>query len=247
MSRDVAVVIPAAGMGRRMGGVRKALMELAGEPLLSHTLRPFLLHPDIGWVVVVLAAGDAADPPEWLRTPHGAGGPEVRVVAGGAERGDSVRAGVDTVPPEAAVILVHDAARPLVSRAVIDRTVDAARRGTGAVAAVRVADTIKEADAEGRITATLDRERLWRIQTPQGFPAATLRRAYARAAEDAVHATDDAALVERYGGAVVVVEGAAENFKVTTPFDHAVAEMLLRARAAGSGAAPGGAREVEHG
>lgn len=229
MTPRVAVVVPAGGAGRRMGGVRKQYIELAGEPLLLHTLRPFLAHPAVEWVVVALPAEDVPRPPAWLVDLD----PRVRWVAGGEERGDSVRQALEAVPEEADVVLVHDAARPLVTREVIDRAIVAASRGVGAVAAVPVTDTIKEVDAEGRIVATPERSRLWRAQTPQAFPRAMIVDAYHRAAADGLRATDDAALVERYGGTVVVVEGAPENLKVTGPLDLVVTEALLRARRGG--------------
>lgn len=227
-----AVVIAAGGAGRRMGGaragVRKQYLELLGEPVLVHSLRPFLAHPAIGWAVVALPPEDLADPPSWLTGLD----PRIVLVAGGAERGDSVRLALEAVPEEAEVVLVHDAARPLISRAVIDRALEAALTGIGAIAAVPLADTLKEVDAEGRITGTPDRHRFWRAQTPQAFPRRLLLDAARRAAADGYQATDDAALVEHYGGTVIVVAGAPENLKVTTPADLAVAEALLRERSA---------------
>lgn len=223
-----AVVIAAGGAGRRMGGLRKQYLELLGEPVLVHSLRPFLAHPAIGWAVVAIPAADLADPPGWLTGLD----PRIRLVAGGAERGDSVRLALEAVPEEAEVVLVHDAARPLVDRGTIDRALSAALGGVGAVAAVPLADTLKEVDAERRITATPDRRRFWRAQTPQAFPRRLLLDAARRAAEEGYEATDDAALVEYYGGTVVVVEGTPENLKVTTPVDLQVAEILLRARSA---------------
>jgi 2-C-methyl-D-erythritol 4-phosphate cytidylyltransferase len=225
MKIRVAVVVPAGGLGRRMGGVKKQYLELAGAPLLLHTLRPFLEHPDVEWVVVPLPPEDAAAPPSWMLDVD----PRITLVAGGDERGDSVARALESVPPEADIVIIHDAARPLVSRAIIDRTIRVAARGHGAVAAIPVGDTIKEVDAGGVVTATPDRNRLWRAQTPQAFPRALIQDAYRRAAEEGIHATDDAALVERIGGRVLVVDGAPENLKVTGPADIIVAEALLPA------------------
>lgn len=225
-----AVVVPAGGSGRRMGGIRKQYLELAGEPVLVHALRPFLAHPAVEWVVVALPASDLADPPTWLVGLD----PRIRLVAGGAERGDSVRLGLEAVPDEADVVLVHDAARPLVTVELIERAIAVAARGAGAVVAVPLADTLKEVDDAGRIQGTPDRRRFWRAQTPQAFPLRMIRDAYRRALADGVHATDDAALVERYGGDVVVVEGSPDNLKVTTPADIVVAEALLEARSRGA-------------
>ncbi len=224
----VAVVIAAGGAGRRMGGaigVRKQYLELAGEPVLARALKPFLWHPWVEWAVVALPPDDAAAPPAWL-TADG----RVSVVAGGAERTDSVRAALEAVPEEADVVLVHDAARPLVKRKLIDRVLAAVVGGAGAIPVVPVDDTIKEIDAEGRVVATLDRARLRRVQTPQAFPRALLLEAHRRALADGVGATDDAALVERIGGTVVAVEGLPENLKITGPRDLLVAEAMLRSR-----------------
>jgi 2-C-methyl-D-erythritol 4-phosphate cytidylyltransferase len=219
--RATAVIV-AGGTGTRLGGgVRKQYLELAGEPVLLRAVRPFLDHPRIAAVVVVLPADDAADPPAWLVALP------VAIVAGGVERGDSVWNGLQAIPPDAERVLVHDGARPLVTRAVIDRVLDACADG-GAIAAVQSTDTIKQVDADGRITGTPDRRALWQAQTPQGFPAARLRDAYRRARAEGVLATDDAAVYERYAGPVRVVPGAPENLKVTRPGDLEIAEVLLR-------------------
>jgi 2-C-methyl-D-erythritol 4-phosphate cytidylyltransferase len=228
MSVRAAAVLPAAGAGRRMGGVRKPFLELAGEPLLLHAVRPFLVHGAVEWVIVVLAPEDASRPPAWLTGLD----VRVRVVAGGAERGDSVRLGLEAVPEEADVVLIHDAARPLVTLAEVDRAVAAAAQGVGAVVAVPVVDTLKQADERRRVIGTRDRAGLWQAQTPQAFPRAMIVEAYRRAARDGVTATDDAALVEHYGGDVVLVEGSRANLKVTTPDDLELAQALLAARRA---------------
>ncbi len=201
-------------------GVRKQYTELDGEPVLLRSLRPFLEHPEVEWVVVALPADDVGHPPFELPD-------DVIVVAGGAERGDSVRRGLAAVPTDAEAVLIHDAARPLLPAAVVERVLRAIGPGTGAIAAVPVADTLKRVD-DHRITETVDRDALWRAQTPQGFPRAMIVDAYERAAADGMAATDDAALVERYGGRVVVVEGDTRNLKITRPEDLRLAEHLLR-------------------
>jgi 2-C-methyl-D-erythritol 4-phosphate cytidylyltransferase len=217
-----AVVVPAGGEGHRMGsdGPRKQYLELAGEPILLRSLRVFLDHPAFQWIVVALPADDMASPPLFL--PQG-----VTVVAGGATRGDSVRFALETVPESAEIILIHDAARPLVTRHTVDRVLAVAATGVGAVAAVPVADTLKRVDRDHRVLETVDRSGLWQAQTPQGFPRRMVVNAYRRAAEEVVTATDDAALVERYGGQVVVVAGDPRNLKVTRPEDLELAETFL--------------------
>lgn len=209
-----------------MGGRRKQYEELAGEPLLLHALRPFLEHPAITGIVVALPPGDAESPPPWLAALDR----RLILTAGGMTRGDSVRAALERVPEDADVVLIHDAARPLVSLAVIDRCIHVAAGGVGAVAAWPETDTVKEVDDSGRIVATRDRRRLWRAQTPQAFPRGMIVQAYRSAEVEGYVATDDAALVERYGGTVLVVEGAADNIKITRPEDLALAEALLARR-----------------
>jgi 2-C-methyl-D-erythritol 4-phosphate cytidylyltransferase len=218
-------VIVAGGSGRRVGGpVRKQYLEIGGIPVLLRAVLPFLVDPRILQVVVVLPPDDVASPPPWLASLG------VRMVAGGAERGDSVRNGLAVVDPELDFVLVHDGARPFVSSTVIERVLDAAPRA--AIAAIPVTDTIKQVDAGGIIAGTPDRARLWQAQTPQGFPRAALVAAYQRAREDGVAATDDAALYARYAGPVQVVMGSYRNLKVTRPADLAVAESLALAPAA---------------
>ncbi|HUF13827.1 MAG TPA: 2-C-methyl-D-erythritol 4-phosphate cytidylyltransferase [Longimicrobiales bacterium] len=223
----VAVVIPAAGSGRRMGSVRKQYLELAGEPVLLRTLRPFLAHPSVRWIVVALPEADVAEPPAWLRDLDA----RVTLIAGGDERAESVRRALDSVPEEADVVVVHDAARPLVTRTLIDRTLASVTKEQGAIAALPIGDTVKRVGKDGVIEGTPDRGRLWRAQTPQAFPRALLLEAYrAAAAVGTIEATDDAAVVERNGGRVVVVDGDPENLKVTEPADVIIATALLGRR-----------------
>lgn len=224
--KTVAVIIPAAGSGRRMGGARKPFLELQGEPLLARCLARFLERPDVRWIVVALPADVYESPPAWLLADA-----RVAIVCGGAERGDSVRKALSAVPAEADLVLVHDAARPLVPPDVIERCIRAAAAGQSVVAAVPVVDTIQEVDEAGIIVATPDRRRLRAAQTPQAFPAQVLRAAHERALADGFTATDDAAVVARYGGIVSVVDGAAGNIKITTAPDLVVAEALLRCAA----------------
>jgi 2-C-methyl-D-erythritol 4-phosphate cytidylyltransferase len=222
--RDVGVVIVAAGRGVRLGGSQpKQYVPIAGVPMLLRAIRPFSCHPEVRQVVVVLPSDDAAAPPGWL-APHL--GDALRVVAGGAERSDSVARGLDALDASCGIVLVHDAARPFVSRDVLDVVIAAARAGEGAVPAVPVADTLKQADAGGHVARTVPRDGLWRAQTPQGFPRELLVRAHAQARADGVSGTDDASLVERLGGRVRLVAGDPRNLKVTTADDLALAELL---------------------
>ena len=199
---SVVGIVPAAGAGERLGAdVPKAFAVLGGRPMVEWSLD--VLRQACDRVVVAVPA-DRAAPPDF--------------VAGGATRSESVRNALDAAP-EASVVVVHDAARPLVTVDLVRRCLDALEGVDGVIAAVPVTDTVKEVEG-GEIVRTPDRGRLWAAQTPQVFRADALRRA-------AGEATDDASLVEAMGGRVRVIEGMRENFKVTTPLDARVAEMLL--------------------
>jgi 2-C-methyl-D-erythritol 4-phosphate cytidylyltransferase len=228
LPRDVGVILVAAGQGTRVGGAPKQYRQLAGVPIVLRALRPFTAHREVAQVVLVLPPADAAQPPPFLR---GLAGPALRLVPGGAERGDSVLAGLAALEPVCSIALVHDAARPFVKADVIDAVIQEARAGSGAVAAVPITDTVKELAGGGhRVLRTLPRERLWRAQTPQGFPRALLVEAYERARQDGVKATDDAALVERLGATVTVIPDSPRNFKITTAEDLAWAEAWVASR-----------------
>lgn len=230
----VGVAVPAAGSGRRMGGVRKPFLELAGVPLLLRALRPFLAHPRVVAIRVALPPDQVADPPEWLLAEDH----RIGVVAGGESRGASVLAALEAMPPEVEVVMVHDGARPLVDRGIIERCLSLVTPDQGVVAALPVTDTLKEVSPAGVVAGTPDRSRFWAAQTPQAFPLPMLLRAYRRGAEGV---TDDASVVERAGGRVVVSRGSPWNLKVTTPGDLEVALRLLdEAARAGAGTLEGG-------
>ena len=222
------MVLVAAGQGTRIGGdTPKQYRLLGGVPVLLRALRPFTTHPEVAQVAVVLPPADAAAPPDFVR---GLPGEALTLVAGGAERRDSVQAGLAALRAECTIVLIHDAARPLVDREVVDAVIRHARAGYGAIAAVPLSDTLKEAapDDATRVARTIPRDRLWRAQTPQGFPRALLARAYAAPAAGAgAGATDDAMLVEACGGTVRLVPDHPRNLKITTPDDFALAELLV--------------------
>lgn len=220
MSR-VAVVIPAGGAGSRMGQRPKFLLQLAGQPLLQRTLQPFLARADVVEVVVALPVGAMTPLPDWLQDPR------IHVVAGGAERMDSVRNALAVISVHVDVVVIHDAARPLCSPDLIERVLSAAQQGAGALPALPATDTVHEADAEGRILRTPERSALWQAQTPQAFPRQLILDAHRRAVVDGVKSTDDAGLVAHYGGRVQIIKGEASNLKITVPEDLVLAEALL--------------------
>ena len=217
--------MPAAGAGRRMGGVHKTFLELGGQPILLRAIRPFLETPGVECVAVALPPDQAARPPGWLTGAD----PRIRVVAGGTTRGQSVAAAVAALPPGVEVVLVHDGARPLVARGLVRRCLRAAAAGRSVVAGVPAVDTLKEVDERGRVIRTPPRGRYWHAQTPQAFPRRLLERAHRRAREQGVEGTDDASLVELIGGDVEMVEGSPGNLKVTRPVDLVLAARLLEA------------------
>lgn len=227
----VGVAVPAAGSGRRLGGVRKPFLELAGEPILVHALRPFLADARVVRVVVALGEADAADPPPWLTELDA----RIGVVTGGPTRAHSVRNALDALPADLQVIAVHDAARPLVAAEVVSRCIDLAAAGEGAVAGCPAVDTMKEVDAGGYVVRTPDRAALWHAHTPQVFPAEALRRAYAAPPGTLERATDDAFLAASVGVRVRMVDGGPTNLKVTRHGDLALAEAVLAERHRGSG------------
>lgn len=229
VSTQVAAIVVAAGSGERMGADRpKALIEIAGQPML-------------GWCVAALAAGTrissltivapAAHMVEIMTALPDVDLP-VSVVAGGASRAESVACGLEVIPAEATIVLVHDAARPLVTPEIIAAVLDGIGDADGAIAATPLVDTPKVVDAERVISASPGRSSLWLAQTPQAFRTAALRAAVEAAVSsgrlDA--ATDCASLIEANGGRVRVVPVATPNLKLTHPIDLIVAEQLLSAR-----------------
>ena len=224
VTRDVGVVIVAGGSGSRVGGEElKQFRWVAGKPMLLHSVQTFMARADVGMVVVVLPQRYAGDPPPWL---FQCDVDRLLVSVGGRTRSESVANGLDDLPDEAQVVLVHDAARPLVGAATIERVVTAVRAGRSVVAALPVVDTLKHVDDDGRIERTVSRESLWRAQTPQGFPRQVIVDAHRRAMADRVSATDDAALLERLGIPVHVVRGSERALKVTEPDDFARVDAL---------------------
>jgi len=230
-TRDVGVVIVAGGSSTRAGGTGpdgktelKQFRWVAGKPALLHSLQTFMARPDVVSVVAVLPREYAGDPPPWI---FQCDVDRLMVTTGGRTRTESVANGLDDLPDEAQIVLIHDAARPLVGNETIDRVIASVRAGNCAIAALPVVDTLKEVDESGRITRTVDRERLWRAQTPQGFPRDAIVRAHREAKARRLSATDDAALCETLGMPVVVVRGSERAMKITGEEDFARAESMF--------------------
>lgn len=219
---NVAVIIPAGGSGKRLGGVLpKQFLRLGDIPILVASVRAFERLPEVREVVVV---APAAYVPRTTRLLTRARCRKVScVIAGGRERQDSVRLGLERLSAVPDILLVHDAVRPLVSAQVIRRVITAAKKYGAAVVGVPVKDTMKLEGKKGFYTKTLPRHLLWAVQTPQGFLFPLFRHAHVRAAAAGVFGTDDAALVERLGFPVRIVEGDQRNIKITTREDLALA------------------------
>ena len=222
------VVVPAAGRGTRFGGeVPKQYLDLLGRPVIEHTLRALLAHPAISGAMVVLAAND----PRWPGWRELEAKP-VLTCLGGGERADSVLAGLRALPASVTAddwVLVHDAARPCLKALDLSRLLAALKTDpVGALLAAPVRDTLKHAGADGRVESTLPRGALWRALTPQAFRRNSLARALEAAERAGVVVTDEAMAIERLGFKPLLVEGAEDNLKITTPADLAVAESILR-------------------
>lgn len=219
-------VVPAAGRGVRAGGdLPKQYQLLAGRPLIEHTLERLAAHPRIGGLLVTLAATDRHWP--GIAVP---GGKPVITAVGGAERSDSVLAGIDALPASVAAddfVLVHDAARPCVRLADIGRLVGQVDGTDGGLLGAPLRDTLKHADAQGRSESTEPREQRWRAFTPQVFRRAPLAAALREAARRGLKVSDEAMAMELAGFRPLLVEGAEDNIKVTTAADFALAEFLL--------------------
>jgi 2-C-methyl-D-erythritol 4-phosphate cytidylyltransferase len=218
-------IVAAAGQGTRMGtGRAKQFLELAGIPVIIHTLKKFEASAEIQQVVVVLPPQDAAG---FLELAGKYGLKKLaRVVPGGTTRAQSVWRGLQSLRPTTDVVAVHDGVRPFVSPAEIDETVRAARENGAAILVSPVTDTIKQVE-DGRVSATIDRLTLRRALTPQCFRYELLRRAFERAGSLDNSITDESFLVEKLGEPVVLVEGSATNIKLTRPEDLIAGERLL--------------------
>jgi 2-C-methyl-D-erythritol 4-phosphate cytidylyltransferase len=223
MPDDVAVLVPAAGQGTRLGGRRKQFRMLGGQPLLIQTLRAFERHGAVDHLVV-------AAPPDHVRATsdalQAAGLTKLTaVVSGGASRQHSVRLALRAVPAPVSVVLVHDAVRPFIAAEAIDAVIDAVQTHGAAAVAIPVADTLRKA-TDDVFEETVSRRGLYRMQTPQGCRRVLFEAAHRQAARDDFVATDDVELVQHLGHDVHIVPGSARNIKITTPEDWTLAQQL---------------------
>lgn len=228
MKEKVIAIVPAAGIGKRFGGgANKPFLKLGGKPLLIWALEVLESLPEVKEIIPVLKDGDME---------LGVGILEEyriskvrRIAPGGSDRQDSVFHGLKLADGGKGIILVHDGVRPLIEPLIVQEAVRQLQSADGVVVGVPVKDTIKEV-GNGEVKHTLKRETLWAVQTPQVFRYETIYTAYEKAARESYCATDDSALVERYGGRIKMVMGSYSNIKITTPEDLKIAEMLLEMR-----------------
>lgn len=226
MKARAAAIVPAAGIGRRLGmKTGKPFVRLGGKPLVSYALRALDAAPEIGAIYIAAEPGSVARLAALVRR---LGIRKVAAVtAGGDTRAASVAKCLALVDPRFDIVLIHDAARPFLERAMVRDAVRFAARYGGCIVAAPMHDTVKEVSGGLMVRRTLDRSRLYRAQTPQAFRRRLLERAYRRAGARAAHATDDARLIEMLGGNVRIRPGSGRNMKVTTKEDLIIAEALL--------------------
>ena len=228
----LTAIVPAAGIGSRMGAdCPKQYLTLAGKTILEHTLGCLLSHPAIARVIVALAPHDG-----WFEQLAVAADPRILRVEGGIERAYSVLNALHVA--EGKWVLVHDAARPCLCHGDLDKLIATAMACDGAILGSRVRDTMKRTDGAGNIVATVEREQLWHALTPQMFPAGTLKRALEEGLALGALITDEASAMERAGFTVKMVEGRADNIKVTRPEDLSLAELFLQQQSARQQARP---------
>lgn len=225
-----SAVVVAAGSAARMGGIDKILTPLGELPVIVHTLWAFQDCPMVDEVVVVTSAPRVEEIGALCRKYRLE--KVSKVIVGGAERMDSVRRGLDEVRPDAALIAIHDGARPLLPQKVLEEVLACAARTGAAAPALPVTDTVKRVE-KGLAVDTVDRSALMAVQTPQVFDADLIRAALEKAAQDGAQVTDDCSCVERLGMKVSLTEGSKENLKLTTPFDLLTARAILEARGRG--------------
>lgn len=226
----VSAVIVAAGKGKRMqAGMNKQYLKILNKYIINHTLNVFQNCDEINEIILVVGEGEVdfciehiIKPSQYTKI--------TKVIAGGKERQDSVFSGLQYVDPRCDAVLIHDGARPFVTEEILLRTVEGIDQYKAVAVGVKVKDTIKITDENGKVLDTPNRDRLWAVQTPQGFQYDMILQAYEKAVEESFTATDDAMLVEHFFGNVQMIEGSYENIKITTPEDLFFGEAILKNR-----------------
>ncbi|MBI5180904.1 MAG: 2-C-methyl-D-erythritol 4-phosphate cytidylyltransferase [Nitrospirae bacterium] len=226
----VAVLIPAAGMGKRMGKDRQKQFLMFGDmPVLAHTLKVFEGIDEVNEIIIIVPRGEE----EFCLTNiverykiHKV----TKVIAGGKERQDSVYNGLKLISDDTAFVIVHDGVRPFIRKDIIKRSIELAKEADGVVAGVPAKDTIKRVSNDMFVEATMNRQHLWLIQTPQTFKYKIINEAYNKAYINDYYGTDDASLVERLGYKIKVIMDSYENIKITTPEDMIFAETIYKSR-----------------
>ena len=230
----VSAIIPAAGMGIRMGSdVPKQFLLLDGKPILHHTLSAFNQCSIVDEIILVVSEKEVTKAQQEIQGSH----PKVtKIIAGGKERQDSVGNGVQSLDSDTDIVVIHDGVRPFISPDLIRETVEAARDFGSAITAIPVSDTIKKVNVEGRVERTVDRGGLWRVQTPQTFQVSLLKEAFEKARSDNFYGTDESSLIEHLGKEVKVIPGSEFNIKITRSEDLILGETIAAlVKANGSG------------
>jgi len=220
----VSAIIPAAGMGIRMGSsIPKQFLLLDGKPILQHTLSVLDQCSIVNEIILVVSEKEIENARQQIQDSY----PKVaKVIVGGKERQDSVYNGLQNLDSKADIVVVHDGVRPFVSEELIRESVEAARDFGAAITAIPVSDTIKKVNKEGVVESTIDRSGLWRVQTPQTFQVSLLKEAFAKAQSDNFYGTDEGSLIEYLGRDVKVVPGSELNIKITRSEDLVLGEKI---------------------
>lgn len=227
--KKVSVIIPSAGIGKRMGtlpgGVEKQFIDLQGRPLLSHTVRKFERSKYVDEIILVCSTDSVSYVKKEIVDAYGFA--KVRsVIPGGKERQDSVYEGLKAID-NSDIVLVHDGVRPFIRTEKVDELIEVCNVTGAVLLAVRSKDTVKIQDHEQYVKTTLDRALIWNVQTPQAFEANLLKLAFEKAISESYYGTDESMLVERSGKKVKIVEGDYDNIKITTPDDLILAECII--------------------
>ena len=220
----VSAIIPAAGMGIRMGSqIPKQFLSLAGKPILHQTLSVLDQCSIVDEIILVVSGNEIEKAQQQFQDSLAK---ITKIIEGGRERQDSVYNGLQSLDPEADIVVIHDGVRPFVSADIIRETVEAAHKFGAAITAIPVSDTIKKVNEGGLVERTIDRNGLWRVQTPQAFQVSLLKEAFAKAQADNFYGTDESALIEYLGREVKVIPGSEFNIKITRSEDLVLGETI---------------------